>query len=491
MAASVNSLFPDLNSEHFSVIPKGNLCEIGLKNVRTSIGKITANESAILHYIYHLSSNNKGREFYCSRETLASKARCHVDTVTRVLRKLANGGLLMLRYERQGLKKILFIDVNWLENCIVLGGRIFASATRRTLEFLKQKTADFFKILYPAKCRIEKSSTEEEKTIYSVAIAPSYIAKSHKMYNNFNTEGKSENLPSMHTDTEPLRVVTGELLAPISPMLMRNPPNNDTAYDESITECPDVYRDKALRRFIRADKIDDMFQDFRYYKIKNKRSKKSKHSDWLRAWDNWVMNALKFNKDEFFDQERYHTQLQANGSKFQLPTSKQTSVPYVHTMSAPIEDRMHWNKELTNEGFWKVSGSPDYSQFTAFYTGTGKGADIMDSKNGWLLRWAKWHERSAVAHKSPAVKAYGETKALDIKIPDEYQDIHKRLVKRMEEQNYVSWVQSPKVIIKKHPSPTDQYLYVADYTGIGNAFAKKTVSERYRSDFEDLKIEII
>lgn len=486
MSASVNSVFSE-PIRPFDYVIKKEIYRHPLVNMtlfKTPVNgkKIKDKSGKCLHWLIVQAREQKTSDtILVSNNYFVKTIDCSYRTITRALSDLQENGYIIRKSIIKSDGKICrttnHFEICWLKLFHDYGESLFADLMENMVTFIKGRIARAKELLSPL-CR-PFCPTDKP------------ISSNEDIYNN-NIYGNLLKFGVISMEQEVL--LKGEYeKTPLDELLEENEAENRSYFNRDIRVCPDQWREIALKEGMSAEYIDDEFIEFRDYWISLGKVKYAKKANWSRTWMNRIKDVIHSARTRYKSvayqnqQAQWKQKLQDNSKNFSLLTNHNVSA----SPEACAPEYMHWNKELTNEGFWKVSGSPDYSQFTAFYTGTGKGADIMDSKNGWLQRWAKWHERSAVAHKSPAVKAYGETKVLDIKIPDEFQDIHKRLVRRMEEQNYVSWVQSPKVIIKKHPSPTDQYLYVADYTGIGNAFAKKTVSERYRSDFEDLKIEII
>lgn len=471
MTASVNNFFQ-----------QQNLIDNTLAGFTSELGKLNSNHSGSFYHIIYKQSINGGRPVRMDSSDFIAHLHCCRNTVTNINNRLEALGILTVThvdtYPNGKKHTVNYYSINWERAIVLLKEKIFGASLGAKYNFILKKTVAFFKSYRAQVLGTLILSSNEDIYIYNNIF---------EFFKKIATIGEGIFNRKEKTVNEPLE---GEVLDPISYMLVYNNAGKKQCFDETIKECPAIYRQNALNKYSFDDRIEENFQSFKHWHIENK----MKRSCFLRAWDNWLIRSdkyfidIKLRDSAVLDQSRRKEELKQNGTQLSLPTSKQGAVSYIKNIFSAAEPRIPWNKELANESFWKIPGNPDNSQFNTFYT--SKGADIMDTKAGWLQRGIKWHERSR-SEKSPSVKAYGDAKPLEVKLPDQLTEIHTRLMNRLGEPNYIAWVQIPKVTIQEYEDPMDHYRYSANYTACGNAFTKSTVRERYIHDFNDLKIQII
>lgn len=429
---------------------------------RKGEGKLNEKTENTLYWLLVKSRDHRDMlKFSLSNSYLEETVGCGYRSVSRYLKRLEDNGYIIrspvLSSNGKKFSKTNYFEICWLKLYEDFGEHLFVDFMENMVTFIKGRIAQLkavFKSLNRPLWQMNK-----------------LISSKEDIYNNIYDNLIKNGVISMEQEV----MLKGEYeKTPLDELLEENEAENRSYFNRDVRLCPCKWREIALKLGMAPEYIEDEFIEFRDFWISQGKIKFAKRASWTRTWQRRIRDIL----------NNYRT------SYKRASTPKMPLIENHNSYTSLPAERMHWNKEIANEGFWKIPGNPDNSKFTEFYTTLEKGGNIMDTKAGWLQRGLKWFERTRT-EQSPSVKAYGECKMLEIKIPDELSDIHKRLAKRLEEQNYIAWVQTPNVGISLHPSPTDRYTYLADYTSNCGAFTKKTVLERYRTDFDDLKIEII
>lgn len=252
--------------------------------------EVTGNDNRILWTLINAMRINSGHSVTMSRQMILDKNKAikNVNTISRITSRWEKWGILEIKrggYDRE--------NRSWLPNTYSINWESFFTHFGEFIDCLKGKfkalitqvKSQFLGLSRDAQSITDsdassitlKTSEEEKKSTYKVAIAPLYIPKEKK---EFNLLPKEEDPPMSDPETSPISI------------LIPHEPTKKHSFDVTMRECPETYRAIALKEGIHSDWVDEEYEEFMRYWIGVAKTARGKKSDWPATWRNWVRSQV-------------------------------------------------------------------------------------------------------------------------------------------------------------------------------------------------------